>query len=274
MACGDRRRAAAPDDAFAARFGGGIARRAFQKLGAAQQRIAGILGFDGSDVGGIDPAQFAIGPAHPDGIGDGVEQAAQRLEFGNGARQPVAQAQGFEAIAGNVADAHHGAAADGAPVDFEGPPAKALDRAAEAFAARPELVDANLELLGGIRRQPGSERENAARHRRVGHEAEIAFDFGLAARAAPGDDDLRLGGEKHFGAVELGAQIVEFEQERRFGFRPAAVLAQVKQRGDRREQHEPDDQREPNHDVLIFAQVLQHEQRVIGLREGRRGDRA
>ena len=144
----------------------------------------------------------------------------------------------------------------------------------KAFAARPQPLDAGFELLRRVRRQPGAEAENAARDRRIGDEAEIAFDLGLAARAAPGDDDLRLGREKDLGAIELGAQIVEFEREGRLRLRPSPMFAQMQKRGDRREQHEADDQREPDDDVLIFAQVIEHRQRIVRLRQSRRAGEA
>ncbi len=274
LAGGHRRGAAAPNRGVAARLGGGFARRPFEKLGSAQEGVGRVLGLDRANIGGVDPDELAVGGAQPDGIGNGVEQSAQSVELGDGTHKPLAQAHRFEPISGNISDAHDGAAADRAAVDLERAPAEALDREAETFAARPQPLDASFELLRRVRRQPGAEAEHAAGDRRIGDEAEVALDFGLAARAAPGDDDLRFGREKHLGAVELGAQIVEFERECRLRLRPPPMFAQVEKRGDRREQHEADDQREPDDDVLIFAQVIEHRQRIVRLRQSRRAGEA
>ncbi len=274
LAGGHRRRAAAPDRGVAASLSGGFARRPFEKLSSAQKSVGRVLGFDRTNIGGVDPDELAVGGTQPDGIGNGVEQSAQGVKLGDGAHKPLAQTHRFEAISGNIPDAHDRATADGAAVNLERAPAEALDRKAEAFAARPKPFDASLELLRRIRRQPGTKAEDAAGDRRVRDEAEIALDFGLAARAAPRDDDLRFGREKHLGAVELGPQIIELERECRLRLRPAAMFPQVEKGRDRREEHEPDDEREPDDDVLIFAEVLEHGQRIIHLAKSWRAGEA
>ena len=59
LAGGDRRGAAAPDRGVAARLGGGFARRAFEKLGSAQEGVGRILGLDRADIGGVDPGELS-----------------------------------------------------------------------------------------------------------------------------------------------------------------------------------------------------------------------
>ena len=120
----------------------------------------------------------------------------QRVEFAIGAQQPLAQTRGFEPVAGDIADTHDGAAADRAAVEFERPAGEALDIEMESLAARAQSLDTGFELLCAFRRQPGAEAENAPRDRLVRDETQIAFDLGFVARAVPGDDDLRLGGEE------------------------------------------------------------------------------
>lgn len=69
----DRRSAPAPDRAGVARFGAGVARRAFEKLDAARNSGGLILGFDGAGVGRIDPGQSAFAIAHPSRIWNRIE---------------------------------------------------------------------------------------------------------------------------------------------------------------------------------------------------------
>ena len=65
--------------------------------------------------------------------------------------------------------------------------AEALDRHPKAFAALAQPVDAMVELLRYLGRQPGAEGEHAPRHGRRRNEREVALEVGLIGGGAPGD---------------------------------------------------------------------------------------
>ena len=152
----------------------------------------------------------------------------------------LAQPGQFEPVARDVADAQDGAAADGAAFGLEMAAGDRTDRHAKAFAARAQALDRMFELLRRGRRQPRAEAEDAARHRRVRDQRQIALDVGLAGGRPPGDDDLRFGREEHLGAVELGARLGQLAGQLLLALGPAASRRKMQQRRDGGEQHEAD----------------------------------
>ena len=244
-----------------------LARRALEQLDAARDRVAGVLRLDGAHVGGIDPGEFAEPVARPGGVADRIEQAAQRLEVARGARQRLAQPARLEPVAGDVADAHHGASGDGAPLGLEVAAAEAHDRQPEPLAAFAQLGDTNLELLRLLRWQPRPEPEHAAQDRHVADEGRIALDVRLAGGEPPNDGDLRFRGEEGLRAIEIGVDLVQGQGQRGLALQGAPPAAQVHQRHRRGKQHEPDEEGE-NERVVAVAKVAEHAEPIheAGLR--------
>ena len=117
----------------------------------------------------------------------------------------LAQRQQFHAIAGNVANAQHGATGDGAAFGLEMAAGHADQRHAETLRRATWALDALVETLGGGRFEPGAEAEHATRHGRIGDEPISPSMSGSAFCRAPGDDDLRLRGQEQMRAFEFGA---------------------------------------------------------------------
>ena len=77
------------------------------------------LGFDGAHVGGVDPGQPPVLAAQPDGDGQRVEQRAAGAHVAGEALVLGEDAGDLVAVAGDVAEAQHGAAAGGAAVGLD-----------------------------------------------------------------------------------------------------------------------------------------------------------
>ena len=177
------------------------------------------------------------------GLGDRVEQRAQRVERGVGLGVAVAQPRELQPLAGNVADAHHGAAGDGAAVDLEMAALEAGGGERERFAAAEQPLDRLLQICGEAGLEPRGEGEHAARRGRVGDEREVALDARLAVGLIPGEQDLRLAGEEQIGAVERGAGAGELAGEFGFALGPAPPADEVERgREHREEQQQQDDE--------------------------------
>ena len=147
------------------RFG---AERLIEQLEAARDRVGAVGGFDRARIGEIGPGDLAVGAARPGGARDRVEQRAQRAERGVGLGVAVAQPRELQPLAGNVEDAHHGAAGDGAAVDLEMAALEARGGERERFAAAEQPLDRLLQIRGerrarATRRTPA---RGAARARR------------------------------------------------------------------------------------------------------------
>ena len=186
------------------------------------------------------------------------------LEGAGNLRVLLTQAMDFEPIAGDVADAHHGPAADRPAVDFEVAAGKALHGQPEGFAARAQPVDAGVHLLGDGGRKPGAEPQDAPGVGRIGDERQVALDVGIAVGASPGDDDLRLGGEKHVGTIEFGAHRIDVLDERDLALHPTPASRQVAERGQRHEKDQGENEGQAG-DVVRLVQTRQ-ECRALRLR--------
>ena len=155
----------------------------------------------------------------------------------------VAQPRQLQPLAGNVEDAHHGAAGDGAAVDLEMAALEARGGERERLAAAEQPLDRLLQRRGEAGLEPRGEREHAARRGRFGDEREVAFDPRLAVGPIPGEQDLRFAGEEEIGAVERGAGAGEFAGEFGFALGPAPPADKVERgREHREEQQQQDDQ--------------------------------
>ena len=71
--------------------GGGVARRAFQKLDGALKRVAAIGRLDGLHVGDVDPVEAAEMVARPGGTGHDVEHRSRGVEIGGDALVALAE---------------------------------------------------------------------------------------------------------------------------------------------------------------------------------------
>ena len=182
-------------------------------------------------------------------MGQRVEQLTETrklpLRFG----VSLLQAQALQPVAGNVADAHHRRAADGAARHFESSPLEAGDLGGETLAALQQLGHPFLHPLGPGGVEPSGEREDAARIHRLGDEVELALDARFAVGAIPHDDDLGLAGQKLPGAFEIGARALQFDGE--FALTLIVAPAHVGER--QRAQRQNEDQRR------------QHDGREIGV---------
>ena len=239
----DRRRAPPPDAALGPRLRRFGAERLIEQLEAARDRVGAVGGFDRARIGEIGPGDLAVGAARPGGARDRVEQSAQRVERGVGLGVAVAQPRELQPLAGNVEDAHHGAAGDGAAVDLEMAALEARGGERERFAAAEQPLDRLLQIRGEAGFEPRGEREHAARRGRVGDEREVAFDPRLAVGLIPGEQDLRFAGEEQIGAVERGAGAGELAGEFGFALGPAPPADEVERgREHREEQQQQDDE--------------------------------
>ena len=147
----------------------------------------------------------------------------------------------LQAIAGNVADAHHRIAAKRAAENLEVPTLEAGGGERERLAALQQLGRRFLHCGDRARFEPGGEGQGLARVARLGNERRLAFDARFAVVAAPCHHDLRLAVEEHVGAVDLGASAFEVVDEIAFVTCPADAADQVQHRGEHGE-HEQQQQ--------------------------------
>ena len=216
-------------------------KRLVEQLEPARDRVGAVARFDGARIGEVGPGDMAVDVARPGGVGDRVEQSAQRVERRLRLGVAVAQPGELQPLAGDVADAHHRATGDGAAVDVEMAALEAGGGERERFAAIEQPLDRLLQRRGETGLEPRREGEDAARRRRVGDQREIAFDPRLAVGRVPGEQDLRLAGEKQVGAIEPGAGAGEFAGEFGLALGPAPPAEQVKRRRQHREEQQQQD---------------------------------
>ena len=163
---------------------------------------------------------------HGAGGGDlGDEEPAPRLRLG--ARQ---------AIAGEVAEARHGKAADGPSLHLDQAIGLRIDGDQEGFAAVAKARDRAIEAAGRFRLQPVAEgKEPGALARCAGRFEEVAGDQRRRARRAPGDQPLVLAGDQRLGAIRGRLEVGDLVAERLvFDFDPVA-RADERDRAEHRE---------------------------------------
>ena len=142
---------------------------------------------------GVAPGDPPVGVARPGGHVGGVERAAQRRRARRRPRRTARAARELQPLAGDVADAHHGAAGRPArPSISRWRPRGWPRQRAKASPRLEQPLDRLLDLgrLGRVRARAEAEhaRRPAARRRR----GRIAFDRRLGVGPVPGDQDLRL----------------------------------------------------------------------------------
>ena len=117
--------------------------------------------------------------------------------------------------------------------------------------------------------EPGAEGEHARRERRIGDEREIALDRRLRVQTIPGDEDLRLAAQHQRRTVEFGVGPRELRLELVNAARPDSAADEMEDRGDRRQQHQRQDdeaddigldrgqvERDPRRSVQRLGEVL------------------
>jgi hypothetical protein len=248
---------------------GALARLAVEQFGAVARGALGVAGLDGACIGGVGPAQAALGIAQPDRLRQGGEQAAQGGLAGGGAGELLAQPQHLAALAGDLAQAQHGAAGDGAALGLDELPGPAADGEGEGLARLLQRLDGGLDALGLGRGSPVAEGERALRPRGA-EKAAVALEQRLGARAGPAHDHLRLGGDDRpeplllpLGRLEPGGHV-------QFAPVPARPLAHVEHGGGGGEDDEADDD---DRDAAR-AQIDGGEPARGHLRQGGQGQRA
>ena len=200
-----RRGAGAPHGALGPRLRCGVPGGLFKKFDLPGDRVRGVARLHGAHVGVVDPGKPPVGVAHPHRVRQRVEHRPQGDAVQHRAAVALPQLGEFEAFARNVADAQHGAAADGAALGFQMAVRSGDKGHAEALARGAQALDAGFHLAGGFRRQPCAEGEHATPRARVADKGGVAPHVRLRVGAAPGDQDLRFGGQKRVGAVQIGA---------------------------------------------------------------------
>ena len=231
-----------PDPLLAPRNCSGLAVGALQQFKTPCHGVTRVGSFDGTGIGRVHPEQRSIGVAGPHRAGRGIEQGTQCVELGQRPCVALAQPHQFKPVAGDVADAQHSTPAHGAAFRFQMAPAQAVESDAETLATAAQAIDAGLELLGRGGRQPGTEREHAARHGSLRDQRQVALDIGLFARRSPGDDNLRFRRKKDVGPIEGSPQAGEIVAEGRLALGPLLAAGQVEQRRDCRDQHQRDNE--------------------------------
>ena len=276
---GDHRmHAAAPQALARARRRRSRAIIAVEQFELARHRIAAIARLDCARIGGVDPGQGAIPIARPHGRGQCVQQTAQGLELGPGGLMVFPQLGQFEPVAGDVADAQHGAAAHGAALGFEMAARQAGQGKLEPLAPAAQGLHGAFQRLGGSRREPGAEGQRLARTVDVADQRQVARDVRLVRRCAPGDEDLRLGGEENIGAVQIGAGGGEIRRQHGFAGSPCPAASQMDQRGGggdagQGDHEEQADERLRLRRLLNGARALGHgARRAHARQQGKRGE--
>ena len=177
----------------------------------------------------VRPGERAVRVAQPDRLRDGVEQAGMARRSSRAVGEFARSSHQLAPVAGHVAQAQDGAAADGAAL-------ASMKRWRWLRSVRRKPSPRSLQGLeralerGGVRgREPGAEGERPAAavapSPTIGG---IALEARLAVAAAPAHDELPLGADQQLGAVVGAAQA---SRSRRRGARsraaPAGALVQV-----------------------------------------------
>ncbi len=171
-----------------------VALVAFEQFEVAMDRVRDTGGLGGFRIGGIGVAKVALGAFGPDRPRCRRREVAQ--QFGLFQQRLVAKVgfRQFPAQAAEVANPHNGLAADS--------PAHGLDEASirgrqvehETLAMLAQRIDRMIHLQCRLRRQPGSEGEDALRLGLLGflrHQKRgVARDLRAVVARRPSDQDL------------------------------------------------------------------------------------
>ena len=115
----------------------------------------------------------------------------------------------FPAQPGKFANPHDGLAADGATHGLDGVSMRRGQIEQEALAGLAQGVDRMIHLQRRLRRQPGSERQDALRRFLRHQQRGIAADLRTIVAGGPGDQNLGLGEQQRAEAVGLALQALD-----------------------------------------------------------------
>ena len=216
--------------------GGGI-----EQLQSVRHRLAGILGFDGRRIGGVDPDELAGLVAQPDRHRRHRQHGAHGLDFRGQRRVALLHLGKGQAVAGQVAEARHRRAADRRPAHLDQPVGPAGDGEGEGLATLAHAGDALVELAGRIGRQPFAESEEiGAADRRAGDRRQRTGDQRRLARHRPRHQTLVLVVDQRLGAVERRLELADFRDKRRvlaFGAEARAIERDHREHGEEHRAH-------------------------------------
>jgi hypothetical protein len=166
---------------------------------------------------------------------------------------PRRQLGEFPPHAADVAQPHHGAAADGAAFRFQRASGQGDDRGGEALAVVAQGFHQRFHGARLRRLQPGAEGQHAMRRGNRRDHRGVAEDFRLVVARRPGDDDLRLGQQQRMRAVDLGLQRDDLLAGGDFGQCRAAARAHQQHGGNDGEEQDAERERQRRNVVLLEA---------------------
>ncbi len=236
---GDHGRSARIEDgAVPASSGGRLALVAVEEFESVLDHGLGVGGFDRARIGGVYPAQSAIGAARPGRMRQAGQQRRKRLMVGGERLQFTLERQSPGALAGDLAQADDGAAGDRAALGVDERAPLGAQGEAEGLAALLQSIGREFELLGLGRWGPGTIGQRQRRARRA-EKAAIALEDGGGVTPFPAHHDLRIGGEQGREPVLMTARGLEFGREFRLAPVPARALTDIEDRGGRGEDGQP-----------------------------------
>ncbi len=254
----DDGRALLEDAAVLARLGSRLALGAVEQIESGRDRLLAVRSLDGAGIGGVDPAQAAVGGAHPDRLRHAGEQGRQRCMIAGELAEFVLQRQCTGALAADLAQADHGATGDRAALGVDIAPSLGLEGEGEGLAALLESFGRQLETLGFGRGRPGSVcqcRGGTA----DAEEAAVTLDDGARLRPIPAQHDLTIRRQQGAEPFLMAACRLQPSCELALTSRPARTLADIEDRGGGGEDDEADeDQRKAAGAEPIGPQRQQH----------------
>ena len=223
-------------------------------------------------IGGIDIAETAVAAPGPDRPRRRGGEAAQHLGLFEQRLVPEIGLGQLLAQSAEFADPHNGLAADGAAHRLDGASVRSGEVEQKALAGVAQRVDRVIHLQRRLRRQPGSERQDALRlvlrRFRRQQQRDVAADLRPVVARGPGNQDLRFGEQQRAVAVGLDLQGLDVGTQPRLVFRRAHPRAHQQDRRHHREAEQR--QRRGQHREFLAVEIEQALQRrhVVGM--GRR----
>jgi hypothetical protein len=199
-----------------------------EQFHVAVDRLGNAAGVGGAGIGDVGEAQSACCPPGPDRPWRRGGEAAQHLGFLQ--QFPVAEGHfgEFAAQAGEFADPDDGLTADGAAHGFDGAAGGRGQIEQEPQSGIAQRVHGMIHLQCRLRRQPGSECQNALRRmilRALGdHKLGVAADLRTRVPRGPRNQDLRF--RKQQRAEPVGFQL----QALNVGVQPRLIARRAKPR--------------------------------------------
>ncbi len=227
-------------------------------------RVRDTIGFGRFRIGGVGVAEVALSAFGPDRPGRGGREVTQQLRFLQ--QGPVAKVgfRQFPAQAAEVANPHNGLAADGAAHGLDDAPVRGREIEQKTLAVLAQCIDGMIHLQRRLRRQPGSEGEDALRGILLRflrhHERNIARDLRAVVAGRPRDQDLGFRKQQCAEPIGLGLQVRDIGAQPRLVSRCAEPRAHQEDRRHHRkaEQRQCGGQRRE----FLAVQIQMHRDRI------------